>query len=274
MGKILLVKLMKRIAWQRAMSFSNDKNLIQGIRALEARQSAGQGGKHILIACAPKSASTFLYHCIANLPEFTRGELTILAGRREQELSVVKCARSHHLNYVAQNHVRYSEATQIIMTTFDIFPIIIARNIFDCVVSLRDHLCKESLEVPIAYIPQEFLSFPIERQFDVVINLAVPWYANFYASWVEYRGPSLRVFYDDIATNPTGVILQLVEKMGMQYDRAAIEQAVKGVSESTSRFNVGKSGRGRSVLSQAQIARIREIFSIYTHLEGIDRILE
>jgi hypothetical protein len=270
----MAINLRELIPWRKAEPYAYEKNLIQGVRALEQRRSAGKGGKHILIACMPKSASTFLYHSIARLPGFTRGELTILAGRREQELSVCKCAHLHHLNYVAQNHVRYSEATQIIMTTFDIFPVILTRNIFDCVVSLRDHFCNESLEAAIAYIPREFLNLSVEKQYDAVINLAVPWYANFFACWAEYEGPALRVSFDEIAKDPVAVISQIVETIGLEYSLATIERACENVSGSISRFNVGKSGRGRALLSPAQVARVREIFSIYSHLDGIDRILE
>jgi hypothetical protein len=269
-----MARMLKFFVKRNDAPLTYEEKLVRGIRALELRRSAGGGGKHILIACMPKSASTFLFNCISSLPGFSRAELTVLGGRREQELSVYKCALVHHLHYVAQNHVRYSEATQIIMTTFDIFPVILTRNIFDCVVSLRDHFRKEGLESPIAYIPKEFLNLSAERQFDVIIDLAVPWYANFFACWADYKGPAFRASYDDIAKDPNKAILNITRNIDVECSATVVDSAIESARAAGSRFNKGESGRGKSLLSTSQIARIREIFSIYKNLDGVREILQ
>src|SRR5579871_4444622 len=94
------------------------------------------GGKHILIACMPKSASTYLCGAISNLPGMKEAVLTVGHHRREQELCPLECALVHNFNYVASHHVRYSDATREIMRRYSIFPVILVRNIYDCVVSL------------------------------------------------------------------------------------------------------------------------------------------
>ncbi len=153
------------------------------------------GGKHILIACMPKSASTFLCAIIAQMPGIREVVLTHGHHRREQELCPLECALVHELNYVASHHTRYSQATRQILTQYGIFPVILVRNIYDCVVSLRDHLVSESLDIPQAYAPRNFRDLSVERQYDFIIDCVVPWYSSFVASWSEYHGPSLRVTY-------------------------------------------------------------------------------
>jgi len=171
---------------------SIEAKLIQRLHAACAGQSAGRGGKHVLIACVPKSSSTFLTNAIANLPDFNNVGLGFLYGRREQELCLFRCSLVHDLNYVTQAHVRFSNSTESILKTFDIFPVILVRNIFDCVVSICDHLHNKSLEGSMAYFPPRILEEPREKQYDAIIDLMVPWYANFFACWSDYKGPGLR----------------------------------------------------------------------------------
>ena len=118
--------------------------LFSHILAAQNGQIVPGGGKHILIACMPKSASTYLCGIISALPEMSQMNLVAGHHRREQELCPLQCALGHHMNYVAAHHVRYSRATQDLLKSYKILPVVLVRNIFDCVVSLRDHLLREN----------------------------------------------------------------------------------------------------------------------------------
>jgi hypothetical protein len=179
----------------------------------------------------------------------------------------------HNLNYVTQAHVRFSNSTESILKTFDIFPVILVRNIFDCVVSICDHLHNESLEGSMAYFPPRILKEPLEKQYDAIIDLMVPWYANFFACWSDYKGPGLRVSYDEVAENLNGVISRAMRETGYEASPTAIDDAITKARAAGSRFNVGKSGRGAQQLSAKQIARIVELFSHYSHLDGVEELL-
>src|ERR1700735_4223003 len=63
---------------------------------------------HILIACMPKSGSTFLSDVIGQCPDFRRAVLTPSAGRREQEIDEQLLRRLDRVSFVAQHHVRNS----------------------------------------------------------------------------------------------------------------------------------------------------------------------
>jgi len=233
---------------------------------------AGPGGIHILLACAPKSGSTFLSSAIANLPDFTKADLTLGYGRREQELCIFHCAATHSANYVAQHHTRYSDTTGGLIRAFRLFPVVLTRNLFDTVVSLRDHLLTRPM-VALAYVDEAFVSWEEERQLDFVIDFCLPWYANFAACWAQYDGPGMRVRYQDLVERPAETVRLIAAAAGAAFPREVAEQAVASVRREDMRFNVGRAGRGREVLSRAQIARIHSLLEPYGRMSAVQELL-
>ena len=244
-------------------------------RILAARngQIVSGGGKHILIASMPKTASTYLCGIIAKLPGVNEVVLTYGHHRREQELCPLQCALVHELNYVASHHTRYSQATQEVLTQFSVFPVILVRNIYDCMVSLRDHLLNESLDIPQAYVPRNFRDLTAERQYDFLVDCVVPWYISFAASWSEYEGPGLRLVYRDLIQDFPAAVAGILKAVGLTASRSDIELAIAKVNPRDKRFNVGRIGRGMEMLSSGQIERIRKQFSFYEEVPGMENIL-
>ncbi len=241
--------------------------------AARSGQVVPGSGKHILIACMPKTASTYLCGAISRLPGIKEAVLTVGHHRREQELCPLECALLHHLDYVASHHVRYSEATRDIMQRFGIFPVILIRNIYDCVVSLRDHLVRESLDIPQAYVPRNFRALTTEQQFDYIIDFIVPWYASFFASWSEYKGPAIRLRYEWLVQNFPAAIEQILRAIGASASRKEILTALEQVNPTERRFNVGRVGRGVENLSDHQIERIRKHFSFFADIPALETVL-
>lgn len=236
-------------------------------------QDVGAGGKHILVACLPKSGSTFLSSVLSRLPKFEKVNLTFGFDRREQELCLLSCAGYHAVNYVAQHHVRYSEPTLSILRSFHIFPVILTRNVYDCVVSLRDHMLQNTEPAPLSYVPADFSNWDDQRQYDFVIDLALPWYANFLACWSDYRGPGVRISYEDLTRNPHESVTKIAQAAGVETTWSAIDEAISGLSPEASRFNVGRMGRGAEHLSEEQIFRIQRLFSAYSHIDAVQQVL-
>ena len=110
---------------------------------------------HVLIACFPKSGSTYLRTIIANLPNMVPVTLTTGYDRREQELSIEQLIFNHKKNYVASHHTRYSLITQKLMDDFEICPIVLVRNIYDVIISLHDHFFREGTSLPMGNIQNE-----------------------------------------------------------------------------------------------------------------------
>ncbi len=247
--------------------------LIPRLLAARKGEIVPGGGKHILIACMPKSASTYLCGAISELPGMKEAVLTVGHHRREQELCPLECALVHHFNYVAAHHVRYSDTTREIMKRYSIFPVILVRNIHDCVVSLRDHLLRESLDIPQAYVPRNFRTLATEQQFDFIIDFIVPWYASFFASWSEYDGPVIRLRYERLTQDIPVAIERILKAIDFGVSRGQILTALQKVNPVERRFNVGRVGRGLEALSGRQIERIREQFSFYRDIPLLETVL-
>lgn len=161
---------------------------------------------HILVACFPKSGSTWLSEVLSALPGFARINLVPVYDRREQELAFERLLVAHHLNYVAQHHCRYSLATQHCLRAFSIKPVILVRNIFDCVVSMKDHIDRGidnpvTRIGPLAYIPRAYDGWPAEARLDFVVDMCVPWYFNFFVSWQD-SDAGVWVRYEDLLADP------------------------------------------------------------------------
>jgi len=86
---------------------------------------------------------------------------------RTTELAVLNCALLHGFNYVAQHHVRNSQPTEILLSVFGIYPVVLIRNLYDCVASLYDHLHKEDVTLPMAYVPVDFVDWNRERSIEI-----------------------------------------------------------------------------------------------------------
>jgi hypothetical protein len=154
-----------------------------------------------------------------------------------------------------------------ILKHFKIPVVILLRNLFDVVVSMRDHMNGNEYFSSIL-IPNRYLSLSENDKIDYVIDTAVPWMVTFYASWVQAleRGDieSEFVFYEDMIDDPIPFFQKSCRRLGVTVPASDIKDALDQIEKSpTTRFNVGKAGRGLSELSPGQIARIRRHADYY-----------
>ncbi|WP_448534434.1 sulfotransferase domain-containing protein [Parathermosynechococcus lividus] len=220
---------------------------------------------HLLIACMPKSGSTYLMAIIGHLPKMRIVRLVPGYDRREQELDISRLLAADGFNYVSQHHTRFSEPTKILLDRFCIHPIVLVRNIFDVVISIRDHLRNEGVVSPIAYINPEAIQWDDERLERFIVQMAIPWYFNFYLSWLDCNSKTL-VRYEDLIRTPESVILSICDSASIQCNSEKITEAVQSAQQAFTRKNVGVAGRGQG-LSHENRRMIYEMASYYT---GID----
>src|SRR5438552_11584789 len=92
-----------------------------------------QLGRHLFIACVPKSASTFLKNLLVNLTGYRDLFAVYAAGQTEHEIYLPTLRESAGLDTVTQQHCRASDANVHLMQAFGIRPVILVRNVFDSV---------------------------------------------------------------------------------------------------------------------------------------------
>src|SRR5208337_1150285 len=138
-----------------------------------------QDRKHAWLVAAPKSGSTWLTNMLIQLLGWQPTSLVATWDRREQEIDVRRMLEFPNIDlFSIQQHCRFSAPTRDFVKRFHVQVILQGRNLWDSVVSLRDHFLRESTITPVCYVDGTFPDQPLVRQLDSVIDLAVPWFLN------------------------------------------------------------------------------------------------
>lgn len=229
--------------------------------------------QRVLIACMPKSGSTFLSNAIGRLPGFRKTSLATHYGRTEQDLDASLALRKSRYNYVCQHHVRYNEKNRDVINRFSITPVVLVRDVHDCVISLRDHLRRESVDNSMVFANQDHLNLSDEELETFLVQMAIPWYINFYVSWHECPN-ALWITYQEVTTDSKGVIKKILRNLGRQdIGNDEIEAALENRNPSADRMNVGRPRRGH-MLSEENKTLIRQYRSAYPSIDfsriGVD----
>jgi Sulfotransferase domain len=230
-----------------------------------ARNGKSPMPHHILVACMPKSASTFVSNALAAAAGLQKVELVPEYGRREQELSEILLAEHDSLDYVAQQHIKHSNWTEQLCKEHGVSMIVLVRSLFDVVISLRDHVHRESPVGPAFYLEKKHISQNDAEMERMIVMLAIPWYINFYMGWRSSKN-ALIVAYEDIAAAPEKAIAEMLAFSGVGAGKDKVAAGVKAASGDGSRINVGKAGRGRS-LRASSVSLIMEMLSMYPDIQ-------
>ena len=243
-----------------------------GSRDNEASQTPTP--KRFLLACMPKSGSTYLSNLIGNLPGFASVPYVPAYEGREQELSeesILACAADYP-NQIAQHHVRASDYTLYLLKKYQMRPIILVRNIFDAAVSVADHIHNEDRTSPMAYFDERIANSSLADRIDAVVDLVIPWYFNFYTSWWASM-PDRFETYEDVILGGIERQLSFLQQLEIEADMDTLVLALTRAGEARAnelgglRFNVGKTGRGLEILTPDQVGRIKKLASHYPNVD-------
>ena len=156
------------------------------------------------------------------------------------------------------------------MKEFAIRPTILTRDIRDCLESLRDHLENESADIPVLKVSNNFRDLPVERQLDMVIDFAGPWYVRFVASWSAAEIERLWVRYEDLVADAAGTIARVGQFHNLDLPPDKIDDAVNALGQRGNaqlRFNKGVEGRGRQLMTSEQQGRIARLLDYYPEID-------
>ncbi len=219
---------------------------VKEMLAVLSGQSLTTTHTHVLLACIPKSGSTYLTKLIAALPGMHEAQLVTGQDRREQELSVEQLLMYHANHYVSQNHVRYSTVTAHLIRAFGLTPLVLVRNIFDAVVSFHDHHRDQSTVHPMAAVPPDIASWPTERAYTFIVDMMIPWFFNFYVTW-QAAPNVLLLRYEELIVSPEATLRRVVDFAQMRVTPETLAAAVAEANAGWTRKNVGITGRGASL---------------------------
>lgn len=240
------------------------------LRALKFKEKFSNRRDYLFIACMPKSGSTFLSNALSELTGYRYVFLAYAYERSEQNLYLPKLIDSFSSGSVTHLHLRATESAIELMKMFSIRPVILVRNIFDVVVSIRDHMFNEGFEFPTFYCDESFKSLDERSQYDFIIEQGIPWYFNFYVSWHEAiskkRIEGLWLIYEEVVSDWHKTLRILadfygIDKTDEEIDYALQQTAIK--SKKKIRLNKGILGRGLTFLTKEQRDRIVSMARFY-----------
>lgn len=254
-------------AGRLALSLSQLTELV-----LRARLTASRARQpNVLLACAPKSASTFIAAALCRamevgqvsltVPTYTPPSSSVLgANLRNQETDELALMR-HGLNgtgYVAQHHVRCTPYLCRQIELYDIRPIVTIRNYFDTLVSLDDMFMEPRRMArsgnPYYFddgLPTNYASMdPVDR-FHLLVDANCIWYVQFLLNWRKCEAAGLVkplwVSYEkDFLSDKAALGQRIAEFVGPQFVNAdRIAETFGDTSDGRKlRLNKGVSGRG------------------------------
>lgn len=234
-----------------------------------------QLGRHIFIACTPKSGSTFLKNVLLALTCYRDGFMVYTPGQFEQDLYLPMLNSLARLDTVSQQHCRASDANVQLMQSFEIRPVVLVRNIFDSVISLLDFYDRGAYSN--SFFRTDYLTLDEATRIDLLIDNLVPWYFQFVSSWeLVEKSRAIDLFwlsYEKLISDKPKAVSEVLSFYGLGAPMRGIEQRVKEIESQKrgTRFNKGVTGRGESRLSDDQKRRIKS-YARYFPTTDLSRI--
>jgi hypothetical protein len=227
---------------------------------------------NILIACAPKSASTFLHAALVKalrLPSACLFAATLDWGSaavhgsalREQEPDELSLIRNglNGRGYVAQHHTRCTPYLSRLLGIYNIRPVVTYRNLFDTIVSVDDMMMEWRSKpgtIDHGYfadgLPENFERLDRADRLMVLAQRHTAWLLQFYLSWrtCDRLGlvKPLWISYDTDFLGDKALLASRIAQFAGIGDTETIAAALEDRSAGKSkRLNQGVAGRGRDL---------------------------
>jgi hypothetical protein len=223
----------------------------------------GQRREHLLIACFPKSGSTYLSKVLREMTGLRKAYVAEPGPQNEQDLCAKKLIGLRHRS-VLQQHVKATGANLQLLVKLGMRPIVQTRNLFDVVVSLHDHLLQNHRSLPCGFVSEEYLRMAWNERMDYLIHLHLPWYFNFVLSWRE-AARQIDVYpitYEQLFADQRGELTRIAAYHGIRVSDQLVTEAMARAARSNTRLNVGIVGRGNEMLSSRHKQTIRLLADI------------
>lgn len=134
-------------------------------------------------------------------------------------------------------------------------PVVLTRNLFDSIVSRRDHIKRTDPgdDIKSAKLHSKFLQGCNEYQLDVTIEKFANEIIQFYTSWATYTGEVVRITWQEMVDDAPGMVARVAEALDLEIveDVEKITASIKAGGGAN--FSKGIAGRGRELMNDRQI---------------------
>jgi hypothetical protein len=231
----------------------------------------GEIGTKILIACMPKSGSSWLFNAMLAVSGFPEDRYASGFLQNEQEVFAPRVVKTATENGVIQQHCRATAPNLQILQAFGIRPVVLVRNVFDALVSMHDFYMTGATRN--TFLERDWHALDAGTRLDLVVETVAPWYVQFYASWQQairwYGFEAMELRYEDMIADKPAAVAAVCDHCRVSADPGKIAAAVAALDGETTatRFNKGVAGRGETTFSDAQKDRVRALTRFYPSID-------
>ena len=186
----------------------------------ELRRQAGK--KFIFHVASPKSGSTWIAQSVGPFLR-TRGwktpSMTVGGGNRAQDFflsELIRLEALEHDIFTDHQHCVFSSYVLELLTAINAKVVFQTRNLYDMLISLRDHLDNETTVKPMFNIDtNQWAALNRTEKLDFLIYNVAPWYINFWVGWSQAQKAMgdnfLVVKYEDLLENPDNIFETILD---------------------------------------------------------------
>jgi hypothetical protein len=234
----------------------------------------------VVLAFAPKAAGTFLRSAAVAAVGGALVRTVHAQGGRDASFYLPTFLLYYAAGFPARTlvthvHMQALPANRHFIEAFGLKPAIMIRAIPDMLASYADMLEDDPVSPDNwlnVRLPQNYTALPAEAKGDFLVDMVGPWYASYFATWMEYAALAPErvcvLDYDDFRADPAATLESLLAHSGLQRPRDICKAALDAIWQDRSdfRFNKGVSGRGHTRFSAAQLARLNRQLDYYPNL--------
>ncbi|SVD16965.1 uncharacterized protein METZ01_LOCUS369819, partial [marine metagenome] len=151
----------------------------------------------------------------------------------------------------------------LFLQAFDIRTIVLTRNIFDTLLSTKEHLDKSLHLAHIIQPPRKYRDFSEREKLDFVVDHVTPWLVKFFTSWARaFENKwvlATWLDFEDVIHAPLDTLRKVFDDLKIDDSQFDFQPMVDFTNQQKSNFNVGLARRGKKLLSTGQIDRVRQI---------------
>ena len=218
------------------------------------------GGTNLFIASMWRSGSIHIANTMARLLNFRSASTTGFHGEGSEQQNINYVSGGILFPYGRQvflQHVWASTLNTSMLSSYNIRPVVVMRNISDIIVSLKEHI--DNLEIPVIpgiEIPGRWTVLDDHAKFDWLATHVFPWLMQFYWTWQRTGIDKMFIRYEDFYADQVAGCKKIAEWLELPLPDDAIIKSACGVDDN---FVTGKSGRGNQLIPQELLDRMKEL---------------
>lgn len=269
----MIYKIRKNLGQLKYLLVAANKGALNSILSGEVDDIKDNKYVTAVLFGMPKSASLYTTEVIKTAFDYKR--IVIGPDNRNGEIYYPNLLKAKIKSMHTISHCHNSPTPYImkVIGALQIKPIITYRNLLDVIVSRRDMLLKDKWAGPLLseYSMRKFLDSDEEYQFDMIIELFVNDYLNFFVGWKKAASERnyLVLNYSSLIDDSVGYFKEIGKYLAKNTtpDIESIKLAIRYYdSRGGVNFNVGKRGRGLQKLSDNNIKKVSKkakLFNCY-----------